>query len=160
MLAAEDLMAGAGAAQTVVIPAELLPRAPGDTASGSGTPETEATVTLRPLTVRDLRLITRAARDNDDLTAALMVRQALVEPAMTAEQLAAMPAGLMQFLLREVNRISGLAATEEEVIAALEDPLVRLGVMLGREYGWTPEQVGALTMGEAMLHVAALRRGA
>lgn len=150
MLAAEDLMAGADTLHRVAVPADLLP----------GVPEGDATVSLRPLTVRDLRLITRAARDNDDLTAALMVRQALVEPAMTAEQLAAMPAGLMQFLLRAVNRISGLAATEEEVIAALEDPLVQLGLMLGREYGWTPDQVGRLTMGEAMLHVAALRRGA
>jgi hypothetical protein len=59
-----------------------------------------------------------------------------------------------------VNRISGLAQTEAEVLAALEDPLVQLGVLLAREYGWTPEQVGRLTMGEAMLHVAALRGGA
>ena len=134
----------------VAVPPGLLP----------AEPESEAVVALRPLTVRDLRLITRAARDNDELTAALMVRQALVEPSMTSEQLGAMPAGLMQFLLREVNRISGLAATEDEVLAALEEPLVKLGVLLAREYGWTPDQVGKLTVGEALLHVASLRRGA
>jgi hypothetical protein len=150
MLSAEELMSGPGAVETVAVPAELLPE----------TPEGTATVALRPLTVRDLRLITRAARGSDELTAALMVRQALVDPPMSSEQLSAMPAGLMQFLLREVNRISGLAQTEAEVLAALEDPLVQLGVLLAREYGWTPEQVGRLTMGEAMLHVAALRGGA
>jgi hypothetical protein len=149
MLAAEDLMTGPGAVEIVAVPEMLLP----------GTPQGPATVSMRPLTVRDLRLITKAAKDNDELTAALMVRQALVEPAMTAEQLAAMPAGLMQFLLREVNRISGLAETEGEVFAALEDPLVQLGLLLGRSYGWTPDQVGQLTMGEALLHAAALRRG-
>lgn len=143
-------MAGDGEVHAVAVPEELLP----------GVPGAEPVVSLRPLTVRDLRLITRAARDNDDLAAALMVRQALVEPAMTAEQLSAMPAGLMQFLLHEVNRISGLGQSEDDVVAALEDPLVQLGVLLGREYGWSPEQVGKLTMGEALLHVAALRRGA
>ena len=141
-------MAGDGAVERVTVPAGLLP--------GGEAGE----VALRPLTVRDLRLVTRAARDNDDLTAALMIRQALVEPTMTVEQMAAMPAGLMQFLLRAVNRISGLAATEGDVIAALEDPLVQLGVLLAREYGWTPEQVGQLTMGEALMHVAALKREA
>ena len=75
--------------------------------------------------MRDLRLIARAARENEDLTAALMVRQALVEPALSVEQMGAMPAGLMQFLLREVNRISGITAAEDEILAALEDPLVK-----------------------------------
>lgn len=146
MLTAEALLAGAATEHLVEIPARLVPDAGGD-----------RTVRLRPLTVRDLRLIARAARENEDLSGALMVRQSLVDPQLTMDELAALPVGLMQFLLREVNRISGITATEDEVLASLDDPLVRASVLLSRELGWTPEEVGRLTLGETMLHVAALR---
>ncbi len=146
MLTAAELVAGAGAEAAVEIPEHFLPE---------GTEERR--VRLRALTVRDLRLIARAARDNEDLSGALMVRQALVEPALSVDEVEARPAGLLQLLLREVNRLSGIAASEQEVLAALEDPLVRASVMLSVELGWTTEEVGRLTLGEAMLHVAALR---
>lgn len=146
MLSAEDLLAGSGTEHEVEVPARLLPDAEGD-----------RTVRLKPLTVRDLRLIARAARENEDLSGALMVRQALVEPQLSIEQIGALPAGLLQFLLREVNRISGITASEDEVLSALEDPLVKASLLLSRELGWTPEEVGRLTLGETMLHVAALR---
>lgn len=146
MLSAVDLVAGAAAEAELELPERFV---------AEGTEDRR--VRLRPLTVRDLRLIGRAARDNEDLTAALMVRQALVEPTLTIEEVEAMPAGLLQHLLREVNRISGIAASEEEVLAALEDPLVRATVRLSGELGWTPEEVGRLTLGEAMLQIAALR---
>ncbi len=147
MLSAEDLTVGADTVHEVEIPEELL-AAPG---------QDDRRVTMRPLTVRDLRLIARATRDNEDLAASLMVRQALVEPRLTTEQLGQMPAGLMQFLLRYVNRISGITATEDEILAAMEDPLVEASLLLSRELGWTPEEIGRLTVGETMLHVAALR---
>lgn len=148
MLTADDLLAGAGAEREVEVPEGLLLKPP----DGA-----DRRVRLRPLTVRDLRLIVRAAKENEELTGALMVRQSLVAPALTLDQIGRMPAGLLDFLLREVNRISGIAATEEEVLAALDDPLARASLTLAREYGWTPEEVGRLSLGEAMLHVAALR---
>ena len=154
MLSVEDLLVGEEAVHDIEVPAHLLPGA-----TSQEEPARDPRVRLRPLTVRDLRLITRAARENEDITAALMVRQALVEPALSLEQLGAMPAGLMQHLLREVNRISGITASQAEIAAAMEDPLVQATLLLSRELGWTTEEVGRLTMGEAMLHVAALRSG-
>lgn len=146
MLSADDLLSGASSEHKVTIPESLLPDVE------------DREVVLRPLTVRDLRLIAKAVQDNEDLSAALMVRQSLVVPSLSLEQIGALPAGLLQFLLQEVNRISGITATEDEVLDALEDPLVQASVLLSRELGWTPEQVGKLTLGETMLHVAALRR--
>ena len=146
MLSAQDLLAGAEVETELEIPDTLLP---GDAP--------DRRVRLKPLVVRDLRLIARAARENEDLTGALMVRQALVEPALSLDQLGALPVGLLQFLLREVNRISGISASEDEVLNALEDPLVKASLLLSRELGWTPDEVGRLTLGETMLHVAALR---
>lgn len=149
MISADTLIAGADTEVTVEIPKSLLPEAE------------DRTVSMRPLTARDLRLISKAARDNDDLTGALMVRQALVEPSLSLDQVNALPAGLLQFLLQEVNAVSGITATEDEIIEALEDPLVQASMLLSREMGWTPEDVGKLTIGEMMLHVASLRgRGA
>lgn len=150
MLTAEQLLSSSSEFHEVELPERLLP----------GKATEDRRVNLRPLTVRDLRLISRAARDNDDLTAALMVRQSLVEPALNLEQLNALPAGLLQALLREVNRISGITASEEEILTTLQDPLVKASILLSRELGWTPEEIGRLTMGEIMLHVAALRGSA
>ena len=146
MLQAADLLAGAEGQADVEIPERFLP-----------TDTEDRRVRVRALTVRDLRLITRAARDNEDLTGALMVRQALIEPTLSIDEVEALPAGILQLLLREVNRVSGIVASEQEVLAELEDPLVKASVLLSTELGWTTEEVGQLTMGEAMLHVAALR---
>jgi len=146
VLSAQDLLTGAEVETVLEIPETLLP---GDAP--------DRRVRLKPLVVRDLRLIARAARENEDLTGALMVRQALVEPTLSLDQLGALPVGLLQFLLREVNRISGISASEDEVLNALEDPLVKASLLLSRELGWTPDEVGRLTLGETMLHVAALR---
>ena len=145
MLSADDLLGQAATEYDIEIPQRLLPEAG------------ERTVRLRPLTVRDLRLIARATRDNEDLSGVLMVRQSLIDPQLSAEQIGALPAGLLQFLLREVNRISGITASEDEVLEALNDPLVKASLLLSRELGWTTEEVGRLTLGETMLHVAALR---
>ncbi len=145
---ADMLMAGAEAVETVTLPARLVPRGGAD-----------PTVRLRPLTVRDLRLIAKAAREGEEMAGALMVRQALVEPALSLEEIGAMPAGLLQHLLAEVNRISGLTATDAELVAAMQDPLVAASLRLSRELGWTPAEIAGLSMGEVMLHIAALRAG-
>ena len=149
MLTAADLLAGADAVREVEVPADLL----------GGLPATPADrrVRLTPLTVNDLRLIARAARDNDELTAALMVQRSLTEPALTVRDVARMPVGLLQFLLREVNAISGISASEEQVARAIEDPLAQAAFRLSQAFGWTPEQIGRLTMGEVLAHLQLLK---
>jgi hypothetical protein len=149
VLTAADLLAGADAVREVEVPADLL----------GGLPATPADrrVRLTPLTVNDLRLIARAARDNDELTAALMVQRSLTEPALTVRDVARMPVGLLQFLLREVNAISGISASEEQVAHAIEDPLAQAAFRLSQAFGWTPEQIGRLTMGEVLAHLQLLK---
>jgi hypothetical protein len=150
MLGADALLASAEESARVEIPAAVLPTAAGAQAA-------DRCVRLRPLTVNDLRLIVRAARDNDELTAALMVHRALLEPELTLAQVSAMPLGLMQFLLREVNRVSGLAASEAEIAGAIEDPLAQASLRLSQAFGWTPQEIGRLTMGEVLTHLQFLR---
>ena len=85
MLTAADLLAGADAVRDVEVPADLL--------GGLPAPPADRRVRLKPLTVNDLRLVARAARDNDELTAALMVQRSLVEPALTVRDVSRMPVG-------------------------------------------------------------------
>ncbi len=148
MLSAEDLLAGSSLTFDIEIPAELLAQ------NGR---EGGRMVRLRPLTVSDLQLISRAARDNEQLTAALMIQRSLVEPEMSSAQVATMPVGLAQFLLKSVNRISGIELAADELSGAVHTPLVQAAFILAREFGWTPEQVSALTVGQVLLHLEMLK---
>lgn len=151
MLTAEELLAGSDVTYAVEVPPSVL-RPEG--ASHPLPPAQEiGTVRLRPLTVRDLQLITRAAKESDQLTATLMVQRALVEPALTVVQVAKLPAGLVHFLLHHVERTSGLTATAAEIASAGEAPLAQVAHALAREFGWTPQQLAEMTIGQALLYL-------
>ena len=118
-----------------------------------------ATVVIRPLTLADVQRIQRAARDERVLTSVLMVQQALVEPKVTVEQVNRMHAGLVEHLLREVNRVSGLQLDRDELQETVQAPLARACFVLAREFGWTPEECAALTLGQALVYLELLGSG-
>lgn len=158
-LTAEDLLAGSALTYEVRVPAGVLHPGAAGNGAGEGAGEGEEggrTVRLRPLTVRDLQLISRGARESDSLVATFMVQRALVEPAMGIAEVAGLHVGMLQFLLDQVNRISGIGATHDEVKQAAEAPLARAAFVLAREFGWTPEEVGRLTLGQVLLHLQML----
>jgi hypothetical protein len=78
---------------------------------------------------------------------------------MTVDQVSGLPAGLVEFLLAQVNRISGLALDAEDVDQAVRAPLSRACFTLSREFGWTPEQCSALTVGQVLLYLEMLKSG-
>lgn len=147
-LDADELLAGSAASYDIEVPAALV------AADRSGL---AGRVRIRPLTVRDLQLISRAARDSDSLAGALMVHAALQAPQLSLPQVSALPLGLMEFLLAEVNRVSGLAVAPAALADAAEQPIARAAHVLAREFGWTPQQIGELTLGQILLHLQMLR---
>lgn len=147
-LTAEDLLAGTSVQHAVEIPATLLPKG-----------ETAGTVVLRALTVRDIQRVTQAAREQAALTSVLMVQQALVQPPLTIEQVSGLPAGLVEFLLEQVNRISGLSMQAGDMEDAVRAPLSRACFLLAREFGWTPEQCSQLTVGQVLLYLEMMATG-
>lgn len=155
MLSADELLAGAALTYEVEVAPEVLHPGAAAAATSSSTGHS-STVRLRPLSLRDLQLISRAAKENDQLMATLMVQRALVEPELSAAQVAGLQVGLVQHLLDEVHRISGLAATARELDGAAEEPLAKAAFLLAREYGWTPQEVGELTLGQVLLHLRML----
>jgi hypothetical protein len=154
-LSVEELLLGAEATSVVEIPADVLEPASAD--GGGDAPPT--TVVIRPLTLADVQRIQKAARDERVLTSVLMVQQALVEPKVTVEQVNRMHAGLVEFLLREVNHVSGLMLDADELQQTVRAPLARACFVLAREFGWTPEECAALTLGQALVYLELLARG-
>jgi hypothetical protein len=151
MLSAEELLAGSRLTVEVDVPAHVL-----TPMNGSGTEASPARVRLRPLTVADLQLISRAAKEEDQLTATLMLQRALVEPELGVAEVAALHVGLVEYLVARVNEISGIAVTSDDLGRWARDPLARSAHVLAREFGWTPQEVGDLTLGQVLLHLELL----
>lgn len=144
-LTAEELLAGGALTHSVEIPAGFLPR--------NGATPAEKAVTIRPLTVRALQRIAKAARDDETLSASLMIQQALVEPALKYEEVAQLPAGLARFLVEQINRVSGIDTPRDELAELVQAPLARACFVLAREFGWTPEEVSGMTIGQILLYL-------
>lgn len=152
-LSAEELLAGAAGTFTVSLPAAVLRPGPDDAPSGMA-----GDVVLRPLQIRDVERVTRAAKEQRVLTSVLMVQQALVSPKLTVEQVGSLSAGVVQFLLQRVNQISGLDLGEEELDKAVRAPLAKACFVLSREFGWTPAECSELTIGQVLLYLEMLAR--
>ncbi|HVP42876.1 MAG TPA: hypothetical protein VMS96_05560 [Terriglobales bacterium] len=150
MLTAQDLLAGAGATYVVEVPAVAL-RPDESGVAGS--------VTLRPLTVRDIQRVVQAAKEQKVLASILMVEQALVEPKLSVEQVGSLPAGLVEFLVAKVNALSGLQLDGDDLDRAVKAPLAKACFVLAREFGWTPAQCSELTVGQILVYLEMLARG-
>ena len=148
VLAAEDLLAGAQTTHRIELPPALL--------AGDG--KTAGFVTLKPLTAGAVQRVAQAAKEERVLASVLMVQQALVEPRLSVEQVTALSAGLLQFLLEQTNRISGLSLAEDEIERAIKAPLTKACFVLAREFGWTPADCSALTVGQILLYLEMLAR--
>jgi hypothetical protein len=151
-LSAEELLAGGSLTCEVEIPAEVLKAGGGELG--------DRRLVLRPLTVRDLQRIGKASRDDEGLSAALMIQQALVEPALKADQVSQLPAGLARFLVDRINEISGIDTPRDALAELVQAPLAKACFVLAKEFGWTPEQVSGMTIGQILLYLEMARGGA
>jgi len=152
-LSAEELLAGAAGTFTVSLPASVVRPGPGEASAGLA-----GDVVLRPLQVRDVERVTRAAKEQRVLASVLMVQQALVAPKLTVEQVGSLSAGLVQYLLKQVNQISGLDLGDDDLDKAVKAPLARACFVLSRDFGWTPAECSELTIGQVLLYLEMLAR--
>src|SRR5690348_3835527 len=112
-ISAEELLFGKDQVFDVEIPQALLEPALDDGA-GPGA-KGGRTIRLRPLSVGDVQLIAKAARNDEVLTSVLMIQRAAVEPRLKQSQIAEMRSGLVRFLVERINRISGLDTSDDEL---------------------------------------------
>ena len=99
-LTAEELLAGSLITHDIEVPASVLAPVGGIQTQGN------MKVKLRPLTMKDVQRVTKAAKDSDTLLSVLMLKESLVEPSLSFEQIHGLHTGLARFLLNELNRIS------------------------------------------------------
>jgi len=154
-LTADELLAGSAVTHAVEIPADLLPPRAGSNGDGAQ----PGRVRMRPLTVRDIQRATKAARDDDALLSVLMLKEAMVEPELSFEQLNELPAGVARILLHELNRVSGLSVDEESLAEAVQAPLARACFALAGEFGWSAREIGELTVGQVLLYLEMVEQG-
>jgi hypothetical protein len=138
-MTSEDLLAGGAIRHNVELPPGLT--------SGAG----ERCVEVVPLTVRDLQLIAKAAKDDDSLSAALIIQQSLVEPKLTLDEIQRLPAGLARHLVERINTISGIDLPRNALEEMVQAPLAKACFVLAKEFGWTPEEVSGMTIGQILL---------
>jgi hypothetical protein len=151
----EELLAGKDVTYDVDIPAALLhPTPDGRPVSGASA----GRIRLRPLTVKDVQLIAKAAKDDEVLTSVLMIQRAVVEPPLKQHQVADMHSGLVGFLIDRINRISGLSTTEDEVQEMVDAPIVQAFFVLAKEFHWTPQQVREMTVGQILGYLELLNQ--
>jgi len=149
-LTAEELLAGSGLTHEVDVPVEFL---------GPDKGEAAARVLLRPLTVHDLQRIDKASREDEALSAGLMIQQAMVEPALNLDQVTKLPAGLAKFLVERINSISGIDTPQNALAELVQAPLAKACFVLAREFGWTPEEVSGMTIGQILLYLEMANNG-
>jgi hypothetical protein len=147
-LSIDELLAGSALNHDVQIPRDLL--SPNGAAAA---PVSDSKVVLRPLNVLDLQRIATAAREDESLSAALMIQQSLVTPSIEIEQILKLPAGIARFLIEKINEISGISTPRGALQEHVQAPLAKACFVLAREFGWTPEQVSGMTIGQILLYL-------
>jgi hypothetical protein len=149
ILTSEQLLAGTSLREEVKLPPALL---------AGVQPGGAPSVVIRPLAVRDVQRIQRAAKDDETLSATLMIQQALLQPEMKMEQISQLPAGLASFLVDKINALSGLSTSRDSLEEMVQAPLARACFVLAKEFGWTAEDVSGMTIGQILLYLEMSRR--
>lgn len=153
LITPEELLAGKELTYDVEVPASAL--APGEERPRGSEGKK---IRLRPLTIKDVHLIARAAQDDEVLTSVLMIHHAVVEPKLKQSEIAEMPGGLVRFLVDRINRISGLSAGEEDAKEMAGSPIVQAFFVLAKEFNWTPQQVKQMTVGQIIGYLELLNQ--
>lgn len=102
-LTADELLAGSALVFDVAVPPQVL--RPGTSPEESPEP---LVVQLRPLTIGTFQLIMKASRQEPGLIPLLMIKESLVRPQLSLDQVRAMSLGMVNFFIAQIRHISGL----------------------------------------------------
>lgn len=110
-LSAEELLAGTAVTFEVHIPPSVLRPGQPDTPNTA-----EMVVQLRPLMLGTFQLIMKAAKNDPSLIPLLMIKESLVQPILTLEQVKQLHLGLVNFLIAHIREISGLTQKKSQMM--------------------------------------------
>jgi HD-GYP domain-containing protein (c-di-GMP phosphodiesterase class II) len=152
-LSAEELLAGSTLSYDLEVPEEVIH--PGQLESEA---RPKLKIKLKPLSMNSVQRILKASRDDDGLMSALMVKESVMDPVLSYDDVMKLNSGLIRFILGEVQRISGLKAIEDELIQAVQEPMAKACFILAREFGWSPQQISDLTLGQVLMYIEMIRQ--
>jgi hypothetical protein len=153
-LTAEELLAGSSLTYDLDVPPEVLRPC----SENSKQPHEAMRIKLRPLSMHAVQRVLKAAKDDEGLMSALMVKESMVEPELSYSQTMKLNSGLVRFIIAEVQRISGLKASDDELTEAVQAPMAKACFVLAKEFGWSPQQVAELTLGQVLMYVEMIRQ--
>jgi hypothetical protein len=110
------------------------------------------------LSVAALTIISRAAREDAGLVPLLMIKESLVEPVLTLDQVRQMHVGMAVYLVNRINQLSGLSTDGDALDSAVDTPISQAHILLARHFGWTPDQVSQLTPGQMAVYLAGIEK--
>ena len=118
-LTPEDLLTGVAMTFEVVVPAHLVrsalpsrresPARAEQSESMGGARAAQSVVQIRPLTIGTFQLILKASKSDPGLLPLLLIKESLVQPTLSLEQIKQLPLGLVTFLIEQIRQVSGLA---------------------------------------------------
>jgi hypothetical protein len=62
-------------------------------------------------------------------------------------------AGVARFLLDQINGVSGISTSGSALQEVVQAPLAKACFVLAKEFGWTPEEVSTMTIGQILLYL-------
>lgn len=65
-------------------------------------------IIIKPLDVHTFQLIAKASRDDHSQIPLLIVKESVTDPALNINQIKGMKVGLVNFLINEIKRVSGI----------------------------------------------------
>jgi hypothetical protein len=114
-LTPEELLAGANMTFELFIPPDILQPGRRDMLEDVSH-DKDLMVQLRPLTIGTFQLIMKAAKEDAGLIPLLMIKEALIEPLLSLDQLRQLHLGLIEFLVANIRRISGLTQKKKSML--------------------------------------------
>jgi hypothetical protein len=61
--------------------------------------------------------------------------------------------------VEQINAISGINTPQDQLAELVQAPLAKACFILAREFGWSPEDVSGMTIGQILLYLEMARRG-
>src|SRR5262249_60429644 len=101
----------------------------------------------------------RAVRDVDGLQGCMMISLAVADPQLRADEVSQLPAGLARWLVERIDELSGIDTPRDALEELVQAPLARACFVLAREFGWTPEDVSGMTVGQILLYLQMVHDG-
>jgi hypothetical protein len=126
LLSAEDLLTASSNDYSLIIPPSILNPSREQSQDSAATSQSKRSipgqsVIIRTLTLQAIQQVLEVGQQNPSQIPLLTIQKALVKPSLTPTQVSQLSAGLVDFLMVQIQRISGLPVPVSYPLEAIEN---------------------------------------